>query len=63
VEMHYRSFPDAKLFQIFLKDPDDVTIELNFLGEVIDENAWRGDDAKSALTLKKAGGQTKAQVS
>jgi hypothetical protein len=30
VEMHFRSFPDAKLFQIFLKDPDDVTIELNF---------------------------------
>jgi len=28
---------DAKLFQIFLKDPDDVTIELNFLGEVIEE--------------------------
>ena len=36
VEMHFRSFPDARLFQIFLKDPDDVTIELNFLGEVID---------------------------
>ena len=36
VEMHFRSFPDAKLFQIFLKDPDDVTIELNFLGEVVD---------------------------
>jgi catechol 2,3-dioxygenase-like lactoylglutathione lyase family enzyme len=64
VEMHYRSFPDAKLFQIFLKDPDDVTIELNFLGEVIDENAWRGDDAKSALTLKKsASGRTQAEIS
>ena len=42
VEMHFRSFPDAKLFQIFLKDPDDVTIELNFLGEAIDEKTWRG---------------------
>ncbi len=64
VEMHYRSFPDAKLFQIFLKDPDDVTIELNFLGEVIDENEWRGEDAKSALTLKKSdGGRTRAEVS
>ena len=63
VEMHYRSFPDAKLFQIFLKDPDDVTIELNFLGEVIDEKAWSGGDAKSALTLKKsATGRTKAEV-
>jgi catechol 2,3-dioxygenase-like lactoylglutathione lyase family enzyme len=63
VEMHYRSFPDAKLFQIFLKDPDDVTIELNFLGEVIDEKTWQGEDAKSALTLKKsASGRTKAEV-
>lgn len=63
VEMHYRSFPDAKLFQIFLKDPDDVTIELNFLGEVIDEKTWQGEDAKSALTLKKSSsGRTKAEV-
>ena len=51
VAMHYRSFPDAKLFQIFLKDPDDVTIELNFLGEVIDEKTWKGKGAKSAVQL------------
>jgi catechol 2,3-dioxygenase-like lactoylglutathione lyase family enzyme len=51
VEMHFRSFPDAKLFQIFLKDPDDVTIELNFLGEVIDEKAWKGKGSKSAFQL------------
>jgi len=51
VEMHFRSFPDAKLFQIFLKDPDDVTIELNFLGEVIDEKQWRGKGSASAFTL------------
>ena len=53
VQMHYRSFPDAKLFQIFLKDPDDVTIELNFLGEVIDETSWKGKDAGSAVTLER----------
>src|SRR6185295_12354533 len=52
VEMHFRSFPDAKLFQIFLKDPDDVTIELNFLGEVIDEKTWKGRGSKSAVTLE-----------
>ena len=51
VEMHFRSFPDAKLFQIFLKDPDDVTIELNFLGEVIDEKQWKGKGSASAVTL------------
>ena len=51
VDMHFRSFPDAKLFQIFLKDPDDVTIELNFLGEVIDENEWQGKGSASTVTL------------
>ena len=53
VEMHYRSFPDAKLFQIFLRDPDDVTIELNFLGEVIDEEQWKGKGSASSVTLER----------
>jgi catechol 2,3-dioxygenase-like lactoylglutathione lyase family enzyme len=51
VEMHFRSFPDAKLFQIFLRDPDNVTIELNFLGEVIDEKEWKGKGSASAFQL------------
>ena len=59
VEMHFRSFPDAKLFQIFVKDPDDVTIELNFLGEVIDEKQWKGKGSASAVTLD--GGKAKKQ--
>jgi catechol 2,3-dioxygenase-like lactoylglutathione lyase family enzyme len=50
VEMHVRSFPDAKLFQIFLKDPDEVTIELNFLGEVVDETKFQGE---RTLTLNR----------
>ena len=53
VEMHFRSFPDAKLFQIFLRDPDDVTIELNFLGEVIDEQQWKGKGSASSVTLER----------
>jgi catechol 2,3-dioxygenase-like lactoylglutathione lyase family enzyme len=59
MEMHFRSFPDAKppLFQIFLKDPDDVTIELNFLGEKIREDDWKGKGSASALTLKKSSGR------
>ncbi|HUQ75827.1 MAG TPA: VOC family protein [Burkholderiales bacterium] len=63
VEMHYRSFPDAKppLFQIFLKDPDDVTIELNFLGEKISEDDWKGEGSASAMTLKKGPGK-KTQI-
>ncbi|HEX9432712.1 MAG TPA: VOC family protein [Burkholderiales bacterium] len=59
IEMHFRSFPDAKppLFQIFLKDPDDVTIELNFLGERIDETEWKGKGSASAMTLRKSPGK------
>jgi catechol 2,3-dioxygenase-like lactoylglutathione lyase family enzyme len=59
IEMHFRSFPDAKppLFQIFLKDPDDVTIELNFLGERIDEKEWQGKGSASAMTLRKSPGK------
>jgi catechol 2,3-dioxygenase-like lactoylglutathione lyase family enzyme len=60
VQMHYRSFPDAKLFQIFLKDPDDVTIELNFLGEAIDEKTWQGKGSASAMTLQKSKGKRTA---
>jgi catechol 2,3-dioxygenase-like lactoylglutathione lyase family enzyme len=62
VEMHFRSFPDAKppLFQIFLKDPDDVTIELNFLGERIDPDAWKGKGSSSAMTLRKSAGRKTA---
>ena len=50
VAMQVRNFPDARLFQIFLKDPDDVTIELNFLGEVVDESKFQG---KGTITLKR----------
>jgi catechol 2,3-dioxygenase-like lactoylglutathione lyase family enzyme len=57
IEMHYRSFPESKLFQIFLKDPDDVTIELNFLGQVIDEKSWRGKGSASAVTLSQSRGK------
>jgi len=65
VVMHYRSFPDAKppLFQIFLKDPDDVTIELNFLGERIDAREWKGKGSASALVLRKASSRKKTTLS
>lgn len=60
VEMHFRSFPQAKppLFQIFLRDPDDVTIELNFLGEKIREEDWKGKGSASAMSLKSKKGKT-----
>ena len=58
VEMHVRSFPDAKLFQIFLKDPDDVTIELNFLGEAVDEKKFQD---KGAFTLDRKANVSKTR--
>ncbi len=61
VEMHFRSVPDAKLFQIFLKDPDEVTIELNFLGEVVDPKEWEGKGSASAVTLDRPGGSARKQ--
>jgi len=59
VEMPFRSFPDPSppLFQIFLKDPDDVTIELNFLGERVDPEEWKGQGSASAMTLRKSAGK------
>ena len=62
LDMQVRSFPDAKLFQIFLKDPDDVTIELNFLGEVIDEKQWKGEGSASALTLSRSGKNQRTSI-
>ena len=60
LDMQVRSFPDAKLFQIFLKDPNDVTIELNFLGEVVDPKKWQGKGSASAVTLDGSGGKRTA---
>jgi catechol 2,3-dioxygenase-like lactoylglutathione lyase family enzyme len=59
VEMHFRSFPDANppLFQIFLKDPDEVTVELNFLGERIKEEDWKGKGSATAMSLKTGKGR------
>lgn len=53
----FPQLPGPKLFKIFLKGPDDVTIELNFLGEVIDEKEWRGKGSASAVTLDRSAGK------
>jgi len=42
--------PRRQAVQIFLKDPDNVTIELNFLGEVVDETKFQG---KGSFTLER----------
>jgi catechol 2,3-dioxygenase-like lactoylglutathione lyase family enzyme len=38
-----RRFPEAELFQLFIQDPDGLTIELNFLG-VKAAPEWGGED-------------------
>lgn len=43
IEYKPRSLPEFDLYQLFLKDPDGLTIELNFLG-VKDVGAWGGED-------------------
>jgi hypothetical protein len=37
-----RSFPDSELYQIFIKDPDGLTIELNFWG-IKGKPSWGGE--------------------
>jgi len=55
VKMHFRSLPEDRVFQIFLKDPDDVTIELNFYGEKVDARKWRGGGAASSVVITPSG--------
>jgi catechol 2,3-dioxygenase-like lactoylglutathione lyase family enzyme len=38
-----RTLPDFDLYQIFIKDPDGLTIELNFFG-LKDQPDWGGED-------------------
>ncbi len=55
VQMHFRSLPEDRVFQIFLKDPDDVTIELNFYGAKVDASKWRGRGAASSVVITPSG--------
>jgi len=43
IEYQPRSLPEFDLYQIFLKDPNGLTIELNFFG-VKDVADWGGED-------------------
>jgi catechol 2,3-dioxygenase-like lactoylglutathione lyase family enzyme len=43
IEYSPRSLPEFDLYQIFLKDPNGLTIELNFFG-VKDVKDWGGED-------------------
>jgi hypothetical protein len=43
IEFRPRSLPEFDLYQIFIKDPDGLTVELNFFG-VKDITDWGGED-------------------
>ena len=43
VKMRPRNFPESQLYQLFIKDPDGLTIELNFFG-VTKAPDWGGED-------------------
>lgn len=49
-----RYFPEFKLFQMFVKDPDGLTIELNFHG-IDEEPAW-GKGSENYAEMPRAGG-------
>lgn len=43
IDCRPRSFPESKLYQLFIQDPDGLTIELNFFG-VKNIPDWGGED-------------------
>lgn len=43
IEYRARALPDFDLYQIFVKDPDGLTIELNFYG-LENQGDWGGED-------------------
>ena len=61
VPVRPRSLPEAELFQLFIKDPDGLTIELNFFGVVTADPDWGGEDY-SKMPQAQAPAQTKARA-
>jgi len=60
VPIRPRSFPEAKLFQLFVQDPDGLMIELNFFG-VNAAPEWGGEDY-SKMPRAQSRKKTKAKV-
>jgi hypothetical protein len=42
IDMHYSQLPGCEVVPDLPEGPDDVTIELNFLGEAVDPAKWSG---------------------
>ncbi|HVQ62853.1 MAG TPA: VOC family protein [Burkholderiales bacterium] len=63
-----RNFPESQLFQLFVKDPDGLTVELNFFG-VTKAPDWGGEDysrmpraSSTKSSAKSAKKKTKAKA-
>lgn len=50
-----RSFPDSGLYQLFIKDPEGITVELNFFG-VKAQPEWGGEDYSKMPRAEASGG-------
>ncbi len=48
-----RNFPESQLYQLFIKDPDGLTIELNFFG-ITKAPDWGGEDYSKMPRAMKA---------
>ena len=49
-----RSLPESELFQLFIKDPNGITIELNFFG-IKAAAGWGGEDYSKMPRAGEAG--------
>lgn len=60
-----RNFPESQLYQLFVKDPDGLTVELNFFG-VTRAPDWGGEDyskmPRSTKAAAKKPARTKAKA-
>ena len=54
VAVRPRSLPEFELFQLFIKDPDGLTIELNFLG-IKKAPKWGGEDYSKMPRVQEKG--------
>ena len=54
VPVRPRSLPESELFQLFIQDPDGLTIELNFFGVVKADPDWGGEDYSKMPRADKA---------
>ena len=54
-----RNFPESQLYQLFIKDPDGLTVELNFFG-VTKAPDWGGEDYSKMPRVAKKPAKKKA---